>query len=148
MTLIQSENNNNYEEIREKFFSFLLKRPCTEKQAENFLLRFCSSKISEQDINSLINEAELSGLIDDLTFAKLFVEGHLHWGNAKIFYELNSKGISRENINAALEESEDEISRAYELSNSWKKIGISDKKILTRLLSRGFSHKAAREALS
>ena len=95
-----------------------------------------------------MNEAELSGLIDDLTFAKLFVEGHLHWGNAKIFYELNSKGISHENINNALEESEDENSRAYELSESWKKIGLSDKKIYSRLLSRGFSNRAAREALS
>ena len=143
MTL--TNNNNNYGEIREKFFSFLLKRPCTEKQAENFLLH---SNIPEENINSLMNEAELSGLIDDLTFAKLFVEGHLHWGNAKIFYELNSKGISHENINNALEESEDENSRAYELSESWKKIGLSDKKIYSRLLSRGFSNRAAREALS
>ena len=31
------------------------------------------------------------GLIDDGAFAKLFIEGHLHWGNAKIIYELNQK---------------------------------------------------------
>ena len=137
--------NTSYKEVREKLFSFLSRRPCTRKQAEDFLLR---SKLSdERYINLLINEAECMGLIDDLTFAKLFIEGHLSWGNAKISYELSSRGVERENINAALNESQDEISRASELVETWRKTGLNEIKIRTRLLSRGFSSKSVHEAI-
>ena len=86
---------NKTDEIKEKFFSFLLKKTCTTKQAEEFLSR---SKLPENFIKSLMLEAQNMGLIDDGAFAKLFIEGHLHWGNAKIIYELKSKGISHETI--------------------------------------------------
>ena len=128
--------NDNY---REKFFSFLLKKTCTSKQAEEFLLR---SKFPHEIIAPLISEAQDMGLIDDLTFAKLFIEGHLHWGNAKIIYELSSKGITKQKIYEALEDSEDENSRAYKLFETFKKQGLEDKKIMNRLLSRGFSLKS------
>ena len=124
----------------------MLKRPCTRKQAEDFLLR---SKLSadERYVNLLMHEAEDSGLIDDLTYAKLFIEGHLSWGNAKITYELSSKGVEREDIDAALNDSQDEISRAVEIIESLRKSGISELKLRTRLLNRGFSSKSVREAL-
>ncbi len=129
---------------REKFFSFLLRRPCTSKQAREYLLR---QKISEGVIDSLIDEAESSGLIDDLTFAKLFAEGHLSWGNMKIVHELSMRGISREDINEALDDIEDEVSRACELSESWKRMNVDDKKIAARLMSRGFTSRAVSSAL-
>ena len=123
----------------------MLKRPCTRKQAEDFLLR---SKLSDQRyVNLLMTEAESMGLVDDLTYAKLFVEGHLSWGNAKISYELSARGVEREDIDVALNESQDEISRAYELVETWRKTGLSDIKLRTRLLSRGFSVKSVHEAV-
>lgn len=132
------------DELTQKFFAFLTKRPCTRKQAYEYLLR---QKINENDIDALMNEAESSGLIDDLTFAKLFAEGHLTWGNLKIAYELGIRGISRENINAALSEIENEVSRARELSESWHNMNIDDRKITSRLMSRGFNNRAIRSAL-
>lgn len=131
-------------EAWEKFINFLLKRPCTRKQAYEYLQR---QKISGEKIEKLIQEAENQGFIDDLTYAKLFAEGHLSWGNMKISYELKMRGVSRENINIALEESEDEITRAQEISESWKRSGLEERKIISRLLSRGFSQKATRYAL-
>ena len=133
--------NSMNEELREKFFDSLLKRPCTRKQAYEYLTR---QKIHEDIIDSLMNEAESSGLIDDLTFAKLFAEGHLSWGNLKITYELGMRGISREDINVALDEIDDELSRAVELSESWRKSGIDDRKIKARLISRGFTNRSIR----
>ena len=132
---------NNELELREKFFDYLLKRPCTRKQAYEYLTRH---KIHEDIIDSLMNEAESSGLIDDLTFAKLLAEGHLSWGNLKITYELVMKGISREDINVALDEIDDELSRAVELSESWRKSGIDDRNIKARLISRGFTNRTIR----
>ena len=132
------------DELREKFFSFLLRRPCTRKQAREYLSR---QKVHDDVIDELMNEAESSGLIDDLVFAKLFAEGHLSWGNLKIAYELGMRGISREDINTALDETEDESERARELSESWKRMNVDAKKITARLMSRGFTNRAVREAM-
>ena len=136
--------NDELNEQREKFFSFLLRRPCTRRQAYEYLSR---QKVHDDVIDALMNEAESSGLIDDLVFAKLFAEGHLTWGNLKITYELSSRGISREDINAALDETEDESERARELSESWKRMNVDAKKITARLMSRGFTGRAVREAM-
>ena len=135
----------NYDEAREKFFSYLLKKTFTRRQAEEFLTR---AEIPEEFFNDLMTEAESMGLIDDEAYAKLFVDGHLTWGNLKISHELTSRGVSREEINAALDDAEDEISRAKELAEGWQNSGLADKKITARLLSRGFSSSAVRKAFS
>ena len=130
-------NNEIYDEAREKFFNFLLKKPCTSKQAREYLSR---NKIPDGYKKILMTEAKDMGLIDDLTFARLFIDGHLHWGNAKIIYELGARGVAREEIYSALDEAPDENERARELYESWQKTGLPHKKIINRLLSRGFSH--------
>lgn len=136
--------NDLLTEQREKLFNYLLRRPSTKSQAYEFLKR---QKLSGSQINFLIHEADESGLIDDLAYSQLFIDGHLSWGNAKIFYELESRGVSSEIIDEALNYSQDEISRARDLAETWRISGLDDKKILTRLRSRGFSSRAVRSAL-
>ena len=138
------KNENDFENVREKFFNFLLKKPATFKQAAEYLKRF---ELTDENKNLLLDNAANMSLIDDSAYAKLFVDGHLMWGNAKITYELSTRGISREDINNALDDSEDETSRACELSENWRRLGLDDRKIINRLLSRGFSHNAARSSL-
>ena len=137
-------NEDSLEEAREKFFSFLLKKPCTRKHAEEFLSR---RDVPEDHRASMLADAEAMGLVDDLAYARLFVDGHLSWGNAKIIYELESRGIELEDITTALDESEDESSRACEVAKDWRTLGLDGRKIINRLMSRGFSLKAARSAL-
>lgn len=132
------------DELTQKFFAYLTKRPCTRKQAYEYLSR---QKINENDIDAMIDEAESSGLIDDLTFAKLFAEGHLMWGNLKIAYELSIRGISRENISETLDNIDDEVTRAYEIVNSLREKQVDNRKIISRLTSRGFTSRAIRSAL-
>ena len=129
------------QEFREKFFNFLLKKPCTSGQAAEYLSKL---NVPENFYDLLLDEAEKLKLIDDLAYSKLFIDGHLTWGNAKIIYELSRRGVSRDNINEALNESEDENSRAYQLADDWGKLGIDEQKIVKRLLSRGFSHRSTR----
>ena len=96
------------EDSREKFFAYLLRKTCTRKQAQEYLSR---NKLPE----SLMNEAEDAGLIDDAVYAKLFAEGHLAWGNAKIAYELGVRGVSRENVRAALDDGDNyEADKCFE----------------------------------
>ena len=125
------------EELREKFFDFLLKRTCTAKQARDFL-----EKHNSEDTEGLMIEAEGMGLVDDLAYAKLFVDGHLSWGNMKIIYELSARGVSRSDINAALDEADDECERAKGLAEGWRSSGLEDRKIIARLTSRGFTNRA------
>ena len=132
------------EELLEKFMSSLMRRPSTCRQARESLER---SQLPDEMIDALLKEAESLGLIDDSAFARLFAEGHLHWGNLKIAHELSARGVSREDIADALEECEDESERACELAESWRKGGIEERKIQSRLLSRGFTSRAVREAL-
>ncbi|MBQ3585139.1 MAG: RecX family transcriptional regulator [Synergistaceae bacterium] len=127
-------------ESREKFFAYLLRKTSTRKQAQEYLRRM---KLPE----SLMNEAEDAGLIDDSAYAKLFAEGHTSWGNAKISYELSMRGVSRENIRLALDEIADETERAREISEGLRESGIDDRKIAARLMSRGFTNRAVNEAL-
>ena len=134
-------NEEKLEEFREKFFNFLLKKPCPSGQAAEYLSRHNAPEVF---FDVLLHEAEKLNLIDDLAYAKLFIDGHLTWGNAKIIYELSSRGVSRDEIDEALDDSEDESSRAYQLANDWRKLGVDERKIINRLLSRGFSHRSAR----
>ena len=136
--------NDLLTEQREKLFNYLLRRPSTKSQSYEFLKR---EKLSDSQINFLIREAKESGLIDDLAYSQLFIDGHLSWGNAKIFYELESRGVSSEIIDEALNYSQDEISRARDLAETWRISGLDDRKILTRLRSRGFSSRAVSAAL-
>ena len=134
--LIDREN-----ESREKFFAFLLRRPCTRKQAREYLHKM---KFPE----SLLGEAEGAGLIDDAAYARLFADGHVSWGNAKISYELSMRGVSRENIRLALDDIDDEADRARGIADGLRKSGLEERKIAARLMSRGFTNRAVNEALS
>ena len=134
----------NIDELREKFFDKLLRKPGTYRQAREILER---SNLPDEIIDALMNEAEEAGLIDDEGFAKLFIDGHLQWGNLKIAYELSARGVSREDIANALDEAEDESERAIEIAESWRKSGLEDRKINSRLMSRGFSNRAIRSAM-
>ena len=131
-------------DTREKFFNALLRRPSTAKQARGILER---QRVSDEDAERLIREAEDLGLIDDEAFARLFVDGHLSWGNLKIAHELSVRGVPREAISTALDEAQDESERVRELVGSWRKGGVEDRKITARLMSRGFTSRAVREAL-
>ena len=136
--------NEEITELREKFYNALMRKPLTRKQAYELLER---TKAPDEIIDLLINESENTGLLDDFTYSRLFIEGHLHWGNAKIFYELSSKGVSREDINSALDESESESKRACELAENWRDYGLDERKIAARLRSRGFTNRAIDKAL-
>lgn len=131
------------DELREKFFDFLLKKTYTEKQAQEFLNKL---KIPDDKKDFLMREAQDMGLIDDEAYANLFAEGHESWGNAKISYELSQRGIQKENINIALENIPEEFERVKEIYDSLKNT-YDDKKIQSRLLNRGFSLRAINKIL-
>ena len=135
---------DSVDELREKFFSALLRRPSTRKQAEDILKKYGADELAD----SLMREAEESGLIDDEAYARLFADGHLQWGNLKIAHELRMRGVNSKDIAAVLDDAESEEKRACELAEGWRKLGIEDRKIVSRLLSRGFTKRAVNSAIN
>ncbi|MBQ7544060.1 MAG: RecX family transcriptional regulator [Synergistaceae bacterium] len=133
-----------FEELREGLFSTLLRRPSTRRQALGFLER---AHAPAEAVDALMAEAESMGLVDDEAFARLFADGHLQWGNLKIAHELSARGVSRADIDDALDEVEDEGERARELAESWRASGVEERKITSRLMSRGFTSRAVRSAV-
>ena len=135
---------DSVDELREKFFSALLRRPSTRKQAEDILKKYGADELAD----SLMREAEESGLIDDEAYSRLFADGHLQWGNLKIAHELRMRGVNSKDIAAVLDDAESEEKRACELAEGWRKLGIEDRKIVSRLLSRGFTKRAVNSAIN
>ena len=135
----------DFKTLREKFFEAIMKRPKTRSQAGKMLAK---TGAPERVIAALMSEAESLGLIDDKVYAILFAAGHERWGNLKIAHELSLRGVSRENISIGLDEMEDESERARELVEAWRASGVEERKIYSRLVSRGFTSRAIRSAMS
>ena len=142
--MTENKNNKNNKNAREEFFKYILGRICSRFQAEEYLKR---KKINESERENLLNEAEELNLIDDLNYAKIFIDSHLNWGNKKISFELMRRKISRENIKLAFEDCENETSRIKKFISALNN-SLDENKIISRLRSRGFNESSIRSALN
>ena len=130
------------DEARDWFFRLLMARSCTRREAAERLRRH---GIDEDAAEPLLSEAQELGLLDDAAYARLFAEGHDSWGRGRIAFELGRRGVSDDDIQAALEDI-DEEERLRPLVLSWQKSGLEARKIVARLYRRGFSSRAIRSA--
>lgn len=118
----------------------------TRKQLLDKLIRKGAEKPEAEEI---LQEYSTYGYVDDLIYAKLYIDSHEQWGILRLRTELRARGISDMVIDEALEEVEpDEIFRAEKLARSWLDSDISKEKILSRLARRGFTFHICREALN
>lgn len=125
----------SFEEERRWFFKRLMQRPCTKFEAARLLRERGGA---EPTVEKLIGEALDLQLLDDAAYARLFAEGHRNWGKNREAFELRRRGVSDEDIQAALADI-DEQERAEELVDAWRESGLEKRKIASRLYRRGFS---------
>jgi len=109
--------------------------------------------LAREDNEDLIEEVldlyEDYGYIDDLAYAKLYIDSHSHWGKRKIRDQLRIRGVSSGKIEKAfLEIGFDESVSALSLAKNWFDRGIPRERIYSRLLSRGFMNGTVRKAVS
>jgi len=102
--------------------------------------------VSEEEAEMLLSKFEEAGFFDDGAYALLFVESHPEWGERRLRDELRRRGVASEYIQRALEETNEE-ENALSLAVEWLRIGMDSEKIKGRLLRRGFSGGACRNAL-
>ncbi|MCR5347047.1 MAG: recombination regulator RecX [Fretibacterium sp.] len=131
----------NNDDVRGWFLRLLMRRSCTSQEARQ---RLGEREVDESVAETLIAEAQEMGFLDDSAYARLFAESHTGWGNKRIVFELGRRGVSEENIEAGLENTAHEEERLRPLVSSWRKSGLEERKIITRLCRRGFSGRSIR----
>ncbi len=133
----------NNDTARNWLFRLLMRRSYTCHEAAR---RLKERGVNETEAAALLSEAQEMGLLDDATYARLFAESHGAWGNRRIDYELGHRGVSDEDIQAALEGIASEEERLLPFVASWRESGLEERKIVARFYRRGFSGRAIRAA--
>jgi len=126
--------------------SLLSRRPYTREELKIKLkTRECCN---DEEIESLLDLYENYGYIDDPAYAKLYLASHEQWGKLKLRDRMMNKGLDRDVIYTAFEESGfDEVERAEKVILEMFQNGLPVKKIYSRLLSRGFSSSSVHEGI-
>lgn len=106
-------------------------------------------------INEIIAELEKLGLINDLEFAKLWIEGHKNsYGNFKLKAGLFAKRIPEEIIDQAMSETNiSEIDAAKYIAEKWKRVHSklpkkeANQRLMGFLARRGINYETIQELL-
>lgn len=130
--------------VYDKAVQLLASRPHFRRELEAKLRQrgFPSEEI-EETLSRLADQ----GYLDDRAAARSFVEGRAgkSEGRVRLRAELAQRGASDEAIEAALSEltDEDDLPRAREAAETWRRKGGTDPRALARHLDRkGFSRRA------
>lgn len=114
-------------------------RPHTAAELRQKLLR----KSTEEDADAAVARMEELGMIDDREFALRYAEelfSRKGYGEKRVKLEMQKKGLSREDIDAALEAKPDERDLIRELLHGkLSRFRDDPEKLASRLLSRGFA---------
>lgn len=131
--------------LEQYFLRIISSRPYTRKQLVEKLVKKGGTR---EEAAEILDEYSRYGYVDDLIYAKLYIDSHDSWGLIRLRAELRARGVCSAVIEKAIvEEEPDELLRAEELVHSWLESEISEEKILSRLLRRGFVYSICREAL-
>ncbi len=109
---------------------------------------------SDEELETLLDELGAQRLLSDERYAEMRINARgARFGNARLTYELRSQGVSEELIGAALEECDDELSRARKVfmqkfGNRGEAHDSAERARQTRfLMNRGFSGETIRRLL-
>jgi len=133
------------DKLYDKSLHFLSYRPRSEREIKNY---FKKKGADEKTIDKLVRKLKSQDLIDDIAFAKWWVEQRSRFrpkGRRVLCWELMQKGINKEIIESAL------FSKKEELALAKKAIGkrkIERKKLIAFLARRGFDWETIKLALA
>lgn len=147
------KDTDETEYVYAKLLNFLSYRPRTIKEVRDRLYKYEVREIDKQ--NTLIDKLKSKGYLDDLAFARWFVESrNAHRPRSKRYLsaELSAKGISKDIIQAVSGTISDESATIHHLLD--KKLGLRRKleekerqKIAGYLSRQGFSWEAIKEVV-
>lgn len=140
--LVQSEEKH---EVKQKALNLLSYRARSKKELIDKLKQ---KEYDTKYINEVIAELEKLGLLNDLEYAKLWIESYKNsYGKFRLKNGLKEKGISEETINQALVDTNvSELDTAKHIAEKWKRLHskLPEKEAKQRLMGflarRGISY--------
>lgn len=136
------------QDAKEKTLNFLSYRTRSKKEIKNYLYK---KHFDGEIIYKIINDFENSGLIDDKTFAEIWVKDRSKRnpkGNLILTKELIEKGISEDIINLVLKninEKENAKRAASKAIKKYRNKNTFKEKVISYLSRRGFPYYLSKE---
>ncbi len=122
------------QKLASELASHLDRWPKTERQAFEWL---SDRGVNEDEAGAIVQALTQMKCLDDVLYARLFIEGHRNWGPLRLSRELRGRGIADEVAREAIGELRDPEG-IHEMVRDWRKAGIDDRRIAGRLIRRGF----------
>ncbi|MEF8710607.1 MAG: recombination regulator RecX [Candidatus Accumulibacter propinquus] len=138
--------------LRERALGLLTRREHTRKELAGKLLSLAESP---EQLDALLDELTSRHLLSDARYAETRVKSRgIRLGDARLAYELRSRGVADELVSASLAAGEDELTRARRVwqkrfgSNPHGADDITERARQMRFLAaRGFSAETIRRVL-
>lgn len=137
-----------------KVIHFLSFRARSKTEIGQYLAKHTKDQALIQEVVSRVEDL---GLVDDQDFSRQLIKSKINknWGSQKIYFDLLNKGISKADINQALDKITEQdwidaatrfIQKKY---SSWGKLPkkLQSKKIYSILYSRGFKSQTISAAI-
>ncbi|WP_156299078.1 regulatory protein RecX [Streptobacillus canis] len=101
------------------------------------------SKENHDNISKVVDVLQSLNLLDDLSFAKKYININSKYGVNKLKSKLLTKGVNFENINKAVESIDLKDNQEYEIKKIMSKnIGIDRQKLFRKLINKGFEYQS------
>lgn len=119
-------------------------RPRTEKEMREYLTE---KGYDEDTVDYVVEKLKSYGYIDDAEFCRVYIDYvSSRYGKRKIEADLKAKGVSREIIDAALEEADDQSEAVARLSEKYLRTHPPDmRKLIAYLMSKGFDYETIKK---
>lgn len=149
---VKKSNIPEKEKVYNRILRFATIRPRSEKEIEFWFKR---KRVNPELVEELLNQLKESGLVDDLSFAKWWVDQRLTFrpkARRALFVELRQKGVDREIIKQALETVDDKsvassLTRRRLLRLTRLPPEVQKEKLAGFLARRGFSYDTVKNIL-
>ncbi len=120
----------------------------TRKQISDFLAK---KGYTQPVIEYVLERLTYYGFVDDFAFCRSYVQSVKGKGKRALENDLIKRGADKEAIEAALSETEEDVSEAAELLDKYMRGKTFDKQTLYKgfkyLLSKGYGYETAKQAL-
>jgi regulatory protein len=141
------------EKAQQRAVNFIAYRPRTEREVR---LRLKKAGADEETINSVVGRVKDAGLLDDEAFGKAWVESRLRANprsRRMLAWELRQKGVGDDDVQAALEDVNDEEAAFRAAQKRWPKVKALEprerKRKLMEFLSRnGFDYQTIESVIA
>lgn len=135
---------SDFGKLYQRTLEWVLVRPRSEKEVYDYLYKkIYEKKLDKKYIDTIVGRLKEKGYLNDLKFAEYYVENRFVKKGVsakRLKMELAKKGISKENIEEVLADSERDDEEEIQKIIAKKRAKYTDEKLMQYLCRQGFSY--------